>query len=67
MAVEDPAPNSWAAREAGRDAARARVLRLRAAMGRPYVRTRPRNPEEARLLRAKGVPERLIGPDRTDV
>ena len=28
----------------------------------PYVRTRPRDAEEAAILRRRGVPESLIGP-----
>jgi hypothetical protein len=43
-------------------AARARLARLR--LGLPiYRRERPRDPEEARLLRERGTPERLIGPE----
>ena len=34
------------------------------AMPTTGVRTRPRDPEEARLLRRLGTPERLIGPTR---
>jgi hypothetical protein len=52
----------WADREAAGPAALARIQRLAEARRRPYVRTRPRNAEEAALLRAKGTPERLIGP-----
>lgn len=52
----------WADRMADREAALARVARLRAAAGRPYTRMRLRDPDEARLLRARGTPERFIGP-----
>ncbi|HZO97026.1 MAG TPA: hypothetical protein VFB42_06605 [Gaiellaceae bacterium] len=31
----------------------------------PYERKRPRDPDEARLLRRRGVPENLIGPTRS--
>lgn len=30
----------------------------------PYERTRPRDADEARVLRSFGTPERLIGPTR---
>jgi hypothetical protein len=43
-------------------AARARLARLRSSL-QPYRRERPRDPEEARLLRERGTPERLIGPE----
>jgi hypothetical protein len=46
----------------GRDLAR----RLGAAFPRPYRRERPRDPEKARLLRERGTPEHLIGPERAD-
>lgn len=46
-------------------AARARLARLR--LGLPaYRRERPRDPDKARLLRERGTPERLIGPDPPD-
>ena len=45
---------------AGRELAK----RLGAAFPRPYRRERPRDPEEARLLRERGTPEHLIGPER---
>ena len=51
----------WMAR---RDAARARLARIEGAFRAPYVRERPRDPEEARLLRERGTPEHLIGPER---
>ncbi|WP_210493210.1 hypothetical protein [Patulibacter sp. SYSU D01012] len=53
----------WSDREARRDEQLAVIARLDEARGGEYVRTRPRNAAEARLLRDKGVPERLIGPD----
>lgn len=37
---------------------------LEPALG-PYRRERPRDPDEARLLRKIGTPERLIGPVET--
>jgi hypothetical protein len=40
-----------------------RLARIRAAFG-PYRRERPRDPEKARLLRERGTPEHLIGPER---
>jgi len=30
----------------------------------PYERTRPRDPDEAKALRRRGVSERLIGPSK---
>jgi hypothetical protein len=35
---------------------------MEAAFPRPYARGRGRNVDEARLLRERGTPERLIGP-----
>ena len=49
---------------ARRDAARARLARIEGAFDDQYVRERPRDPEEARLLRERGTPEPLIGPER---
>jgi hypothetical protein len=49
-------------RLAGRDAARTRLERIRAAFGE-YRRERPRDREKARLLRERGTPEDLIGPE----
>jgi len=51
----------WMAR---RDAARARLARIEGAFDDQYVRERPRDLEEARLLRERGTPEPLIGPER---
>jgi hypothetical protein len=48
---------------AGRDAALKRLELIRAAFG-PHRRERPRDPEEARLLRERGTPEHLIGPEK---
>jgi hypothetical protein len=45
---------------AGRELAR----RLGDAFPRPYRRERPRDAEEGRLLRERGTPEHLIGPER---
>jgi hypothetical protein len=47
--------------QASRAANRAWAEKVRRALG-PAVRTRPRDPDEARLLREAGTPERLIGP-----
>lgn len=55
---------SWSEWEAGRKAADERLARIARAFPRPYRRERPRDPEEARLLREWGTPERLIGPER---
>jgi hypothetical protein len=49
---------------AERDAGREQARRLIAGFPRPYTRERPRDPEEAQLLRERGTPERLIGPER---
>lgn len=43
--------------------ARTRLERIRAALAE-YRRERPRDPEKARLLRERGTPEHLIGPER---
>jgi len=32
----------------------------------PYRRERPRDPEKAKLLRERGTPEHLIGPERSE-
>src|SRR5712691_3561464 len=50
----------WLARDAE---AKRRVDRVRAAFGE-YRRERPRDREKARLLRKRGNPQRLIGPER---
>lgn len=47
-----------------RDAARLRVQQIERGFAEPYRRERPRDPEEARLLRERGTPEHLIGPTR---
>lgn len=39
-----------------------RVARATAGFPKPYRRERPRDPEEARLLRERDTPEHLIGP-----
>ncbi|MEX2211255.1 MAG: hypothetical protein WD689_05770 [Gaiellaceae bacterium] len=49
---------------AERKEGRKRAQRLAAGFPQPYVRERPRDPEEARFLRERGTPEHLIGPDR---
>jgi hypothetical protein len=43
--------------------ARERLERLAAGFPRPYRRLRPRAADEAQLLRERGTPERLIGPE----
>jgi hypothetical protein len=40
----------------------ARVRRATAGFPKPYRRERPRDADEARLLRERGTPEHLIGP-----
>lgn len=50
---------------AGREGARRRLEPIRRAFGE-YQRERPRDPEKARLLRERGTPEHLIGPERAD-
>ena len=47
-----------------REAGRRRVERIERGFAEPYRRERPRDPEEARLLRERGTPESLIGPER---
>jgi hypothetical protein len=54
---------TWAEWEAGREAAERRLARIARAFP-SYRRDRPRDPEEARLLRERGTPEELIGPER---
>ena len=46
---------------ASRDATRAWAEKVRRAFG-SAARTKPRNADEARVLREAGTPERLIGP-----
>lgn len=48
----------------GREEGRRKAARIEAAFVEPYRRERPRDAEEARLLRERGTPERLIGPTR---
>jgi hypothetical protein len=47
----------------GRERAQRWLEQVRAALG-PYRRERPRDPEKARLLRERGTPEHLIGPEK---
>jgi hypothetical protein len=54
--------SDWLAK---REEAQKRLAALRNAFG-PYRRERPRDPDEARLLRERGTPEHLIGPERGD-
>lgn len=42
---------------------RRRVAKIEAAFAEPYRRERLRDLETARLLRERGTPERLIGPE----
>jgi hypothetical protein len=55
---------SWEQWERNRESAQERLAALARAFPRPYHRTRRRAPEEARLLRERGTPEELIGPER---
>jgi len=48
------------------EASRKRVEQVERGFAEPYRRERPRDPEKARLLRERGTPEHLIGPERTD-
>lgn len=50
----------WQAAKAG---SRAWAEKVRRAVG-PTARSRPRNDDEARVLREAGTPERLIGPSQ---
>lgn len=54
----------FAMRRARRERVREDLRRLVAGLPKPYRRERPRDPDEARLLRERGTPERLIGPTR---
>jgi hypothetical protein len=47
--------------------ARERVERVERAFVERYRRDRPRDREKARLLRERGTPEHLIGPEAGDV
>ena len=49
---------------AGADERRRRAAWVRSAFAETYRRERPRDPEKARLLRERGTPEHLIGPER---
>lgn len=55
---------TWDEWEAGRKAAERRLARIARGFPRPYRRERPRDPDEAQLLRKRGTPEELIGPER---
>jgi hypothetical protein len=48
---------------AGAEERRRRAAWVRRAFVEPYRRERPRDPEKARLLRERGTPENLIGPE----
>jgi hypothetical protein len=47
----------------GAEERRRRAAWVRGAFVEPYRRERPRDPEKARLLRERGTPDHLIGPD----
>jgi hypothetical protein len=47
----------------GRERAQEWLQQVRFAFG-PYRRERPRDPEKAQLLRERGTPEHLIGPEQ---
>jgi len=47
----------------GAEERRRRAAWVRRAFVGPYRRERPRDPEKARLLRERGTPEHLIGPE----
>lgn len=64
MEIGVQTPPSWQEWLDGRASALERVRLVDAAFPRPYKRERPRDPDEAKLLRARGVPEDLIGPAR---
>jgi hypothetical protein len=55
---------SWNEWERRREAAEGRLARIARSFPRPYRRERPRGPDEARLLRERGAPEHMIGPER---
>jgi hypothetical protein len=55
-------PADWQQWLEERAAARERVRIVEAAFPGPYRRTRPRDPDEAELLRRMGTAEDLIGP-----
>ncbi len=48
----------------GRTVAQEWARRVRAGFPYPYTRERPRDADEALLLRERGTPERLIGPEK---
>lgn len=43
---------------------RERARQLASRLPQPYRRERPRDADEARLLRERGTPEHLIGPEK---
>ena len=53
--------NEW---EERRKDAQRRLAQIARTFPRPYRRERPRDPDEARLLRERGTPKHLIAPDR---
>ena len=65
MTVVERAVISYEKWKANRAIARARAEEIDKALP-PYERTRPRDPDEARVLRGFGTPERLIGPTREE-
>ena len=65
------ADHNWSVRKirfmdwvVGADERRRRAAFVRSAFSEPYRRERPRDREKARLLRERGTPEHLIGPER---
>jgi hypothetical protein len=61
----NPRLRTYAQWRADRDANTAWIALVDRALP-PYERRRPRDAEEAELLRQRGTPERLIGPIRRD-
>ena len=61
-----PRTIDYARRQAGQEEALRRVAAIEAGFSAPYSRERPRSAAEARLLRERGTPERLIGPSPDD-
>jgi len=53
---------TWDEWEKGREQAERTLARIARAFPRPYRRERPRDSEEAGLLRKRGTPEHRIGP-----
>ncbi len=60
--MNEQAPLSWQTWCDERAGALDRVRLVDAAFPGPYKRERPRDPNEAALLRKRGVPAELVGP-----